>query len=640
MHVMLRRALLPALLLTLLAQLLGTAPAGAADATRILVVGDSITQGSSGDYTWRYRLWKHLQADAANVDFVGERTWLYDNIANVQGSTAYAAPNFDQAHHAKWGQQLQLEKDEIAPAVAASSPDVMLLLMGINDLTWGVESPETAFVNMQTLLRNAKARAPGLRVVVGHVLTRWDLLGQVEQNVTDTAALNALIDTLPSMPEFAYVRVAATNNGWNPQADTWDGTHPNSTGEVVIAAGFADALAAMRIGGAYGARTAVQWPGTTTITTAASTATVPASTPGTPTGVAGQNLVNLSWGAASGATGYLIQQRQAGQDPLTLSYAVPGTSLTPGYLQGDKLYDFRAVPVNDNGMIHLVWNATPGANAYAIRSRDLTTGAGWVELPLPVQATTYDLAGAPDHVYSFEIQPGKGVMTGAWSPEASQLIRKTGTPSAWSEQYLVKNYFARRQTATEFAVKWADPAVSTQASWWLHYGLAGNDCTHFVSETLLYAGFAEVGQPSHDELGAYPQPAFSRAVSDLGSWWRVDEYTPIAAGKLTDNYPGRNASATFTLAPDLVSYFVARDQYGDTRSVDDPRQTDYGDVIFFSYGADAISHVAVVTGFDSAGWPLISEHTDNAVNKSLRQIIADTPDIHVFPWRVLALERP
>src|SRR4051794_25245911 len=82
------------------------APARAMALTRIMIVGDSITQGSAGDITWRYRLSKHLQATPGVVDLVGDRTWLYDNITGQQGSTAYVDPNFDQDHHAIWGRML------------------------------------------------------------------------------------------------------------------------------------------------------------------------------------------------------------------------------------------------------------------------------------------------------------------------------------------------------------------------------------------------------------------------------------------------------------------------------------------------------------------------------------------------------
>ena len=72
----------------LLAGLGGLAPASAspgAEPTRILIVGDSVAQGSAGDWTWRYWLWRHLERSATEVDLVGPRTDLYDQVASVHG---------------------------------------------------------------------------------------------------------------------------------------------------------------------------------------------------------------------------------------------------------------------------------------------------------------------------------------------------------------------------------------------------------------------------------------------------------------------------------------------------------------------------------------------------------------------------
>ena len=41
------------------------------EAIRIMVVGDSITQGVEGDWTWRYRLWEWFKSQNIAVDFVG-----------------------------------------------------------------------------------------------------------------------------------------------------------------------------------------------------------------------------------------------------------------------------------------------------------------------------------------------------------------------------------------------------------------------------------------------------------------------------------------------------------------------------------------------------------------------------------------
>jgi hypothetical protein len=37
----------------------------------VMVVGDSITQGHEGDWTWRYRLWEWFRDEGIAVDFVG-----------------------------------------------------------------------------------------------------------------------------------------------------------------------------------------------------------------------------------------------------------------------------------------------------------------------------------------------------------------------------------------------------------------------------------------------------------------------------------------------------------------------------------------------------------------------------------------
>lgn len=40
-------------------------------AISMMIVGDSLTQGSEGDWTWRYRLWEWLKSQEVLVDFVG-----------------------------------------------------------------------------------------------------------------------------------------------------------------------------------------------------------------------------------------------------------------------------------------------------------------------------------------------------------------------------------------------------------------------------------------------------------------------------------------------------------------------------------------------------------------------------------------
>src|SRR5260221_13187745 len=59
---------------------------------RIMIVGDSISEGSSGDYTWQYRLYEDLRADGVSPQMVGPYNWLFNNVTNVDGDCSYADP--------------------------------------------------------------------------------------------------------------------------------------------------------------------------------------------------------------------------------------------------------------------------------------------------------------------------------------------------------------------------------------------------------------------------------------------------------------------------------------------------------------------------------------------------------------------
>src|SRR5215468_102677 len=73
---------------------------------RIMIVGDSITEGSSGDYTWQYWLYEHLRADGIRPRMVGPHHWLFNNVTKVDGDSNYANPNFQHANDTSWGMAL------------------------------------------------------------------------------------------------------------------------------------------------------------------------------------------------------------------------------------------------------------------------------------------------------------------------------------------------------------------------------------------------------------------------------------------------------------------------------------------------------------------------------------------------------
>ena len=61
-------------------------------------VGDSMTIGSAGEHTWRYRMWQHLCATLGGpFAIVGPRETLYDKAADAAVSYDYADPGFPRA---------------------------------------------------------------------------------------------------------------------------------------------------------------------------------------------------------------------------------------------------------------------------------------------------------------------------------------------------------------------------------------------------------------------------------------------------------------------------------------------------------------------------------------------------------------
>jgi hypothetical protein len=128
-------------------------------AVRVLLVGDSVTQGSSGDWTWRYRLWQHLAASDTTVDLVGPRDDLLTPETGAFGSQDYVDPRFDRDHAARWGMSLADLDHPIEALVSTYRPDVVVELMGVNDLVWQQDGAAEVAGLLTDLVTDARARA-------------------------------------------------------------------------------------------------------------------------------------------------------------------------------------------------------------------------------------------------------------------------------------------------------------------------------------------------------------------------------------------------------------------------------------------------------------------------------------------------
>ena len=217
--------------------------ARADDPVRILIIGDSMTQGSAGDWTWRYRLWRDLADSRANVDFVGPSDDLYNVISETFGSHDYIDPEFDQDHAARWGLSLAFpdEHHSVSELVEDYQPDVLVEMLGVNDLTWLQGTPEQMVSGTSGWVASARAVDPDIDIVLSRIPQPW---------LPKVAAFNDLLDGLAEELDTPGSRVVAAQSDADlvRSDDTWDTFHPNAHGEIKIAAAVADSLAVLGIG--------------------------------------------------------------------------------------------------------------------------------------------------------------------------------------------------------------------------------------------------------------------------------------------------------------------------------------------------------------------------------------------------------
>ncbi|MFE6976330.1 GDSL-type esterase/lipase family protein [Streptomyces sp. NPDC057682] len=223
---------------------------------RFMCVGDSMTIGRAGDFTWRYRLWQHLEATFDGpYALVGPRTALYDAATNTAVSDAYAAPGFPDAarrHLAGWGEGWLHMAPVIGDAVTGHRADVLLVSLGLIDLGFYTDSGQTA-ENARAFLTAAREANPHIRCVLLPVIPNV----RAENDApfaAECARFNELLAKTvadldaPGSP----VLLASHPHGYDIHRDTYDGTHPGPSGEHRLAAAYADAMhQAWGLGGPY-----------------------------------------------------------------------------------------------------------------------------------------------------------------------------------------------------------------------------------------------------------------------------------------------------------------------------------------------------------------------------------------------------
>ncbi|MER6434819.1 MULTISPECIES: SGNH/GDSL hydrolase family protein [unclassified Streptomyces] len=222
---------------------------------RFMSVGDSQTIGSAGEHTWRYRMWQHLRTTYGGpFGIVGPRETLYDKATDSPDSYAYAEPDFPRAHLAGWGEGWIHMVPLIQEAVRAHRADVLLVSLGLIDLGFYTNAEQTAG-NVRAFVAEARAANPRIRMAVLPVTPNV----RARSDPPFAAAVDSFNDLLAkAVADLGEPRspllLVSPPPGYDIHTDTYDGTHPNESGEHRIAEAFAEAMhQAWGLGGPYAA---------------------------------------------------------------------------------------------------------------------------------------------------------------------------------------------------------------------------------------------------------------------------------------------------------------------------------------------------------------------------------------------------
>ncbi|MGW7252794.1 GDSL-type esterase/lipase family protein [Streptomyces sp. NPDC054834] len=210
---------------------------------RFMPVGDSMTIGSAGEYTWRYRLWQHLCATHGGpFTFVGPRETLHDKTTDAPTSYAYADPDFPRAHLAGWGEGWAHMVPLIGDAVREYRPDVLLVSLGLIDLGFYTNAEQTA-ENVRAFVAAAREANARVRMVLLPVIPNIRAAADDSFAVQVTAFNDLLEKTVADLDEpTSSLLLAPIPESYDFHTDTYDGTHPNESGERKLAGVFAGAM--------------------------------------------------------------------------------------------------------------------------------------------------------------------------------------------------------------------------------------------------------------------------------------------------------------------------------------------------------------------------------------------------------------
>ncbi|MCK4886776.1 MAG: hypothetical protein KAS96_05260 [Planctomycetes bacterium] len=209
---------------------------------KILPIGDSITHTSSSYYSYRYNLWKKLIDHNISFDFVGS---MDTNFGGNPDWPEYKDLSFDTDHegHYGWradellyGRASVPGEGKLTEWLEVYTPDIVLLHIGTNDI--GASQSHTSTANeIKQIIDTIRLKNPDVTVLLAKIIPRnW--------TYNDIVAFNEYIEPIAQEKSLLNSPVVVVDQwtGFSHEEDTYDGTHPDASGEEKMAEKWIQAI--------------------------------------------------------------------------------------------------------------------------------------------------------------------------------------------------------------------------------------------------------------------------------------------------------------------------------------------------------------------------------------------------------------
>ncbi|MCF8367941.1 MAG: SGNH/GDSL hydrolase family protein [Bacteroidales bacterium] len=205
----------------------------------ILPLGNSVTQGTESTYSYRYPLWQKLIDENVDFNFVGS---LSDNFGGTPIFPMYNGQTFDQDHEGHWGWRCDEILDQLPNWLPLYTSDVVLIHLGTNDLYQGNGDPENiaqTISELEDIILVLRSNNPNVIVLLATLIPSTNplLLDKIPLLNEEMPQISIDLDD-PNSP----ILIVDQFDGFDAALDTYDGVHPNETGEDKMALKWRDAI--------------------------------------------------------------------------------------------------------------------------------------------------------------------------------------------------------------------------------------------------------------------------------------------------------------------------------------------------------------------------------------------------------------